>query len=162
MTWPLSQSAASKPRSVYVRPCEGGGYEVMLEGGMCDGRSIGFSLDARKANAIAREHHLRALAMHEMAEEAAGRKLTIPKPTLRECEVPQVTGLEVRQFRGVGWTVCSCGSDGNILDRLRTFRTADDADECAKEMFEDAAPGIIEIQGSEPYLKLSKDTGDAS
>lgn len=68
------------------------------------------------------------------------------------------TGLEVRRLRGVGWSVCST-RNGNIMDRLRTFITADEADRVARELHADIALGIIEIEGAEPYLKLSREAG---
>lgn len=70
------------------------------------------------------------------------------------------SGLEVRRFRGVGWSVCSC-RNGQIMDRLSTFITREEADQYAQALWDDVAPGIIAIEGHEPWLKLSHETGAA-
>lgn len=70
------------------------------------------------------------------------------------------SGIEVRRLRGVGWSVCAC-QDGKIAERLRTCISREEADREAQEWWDLAAPGIIELEGHEPWLKLSHETGAA-
>ena len=78
MSYPLH----TKPPRTWVRPLENLGFEVMQSSSIIGDRCIGYRQRAEDANAIAQEHHDRALALLGMVGDAEGREVDILMPVL--------------------------------------------------------------------------------
>ena len=63
------------------------------------------------------------------------------------------TGIEVREFRGVGFSVVSLWQ-GKLMNRHRLFHSFGAANEWAERLHGEVHDGTLELFGNKPTLKL--------
>lgn len=63
------------------------------------------------------------------------------------------TGIEVREFRGVGFSVVTLWQ-GKIMDRLRLFHLPGAANEWAERLHRETDDGSLDMFANKPTLKL--------